>query len=207
MCSDDQTGTDQPSLAPWANLGLPQADAEIARIHQMEQRAGPLPPVAHAIRELITRFEICHFKIERHLQRIIQAISEMCLDLDPAAIGRSHPKSGPTAWRTDRTGRSRQGQEFIWLLQMWLADEPYSEEDPRAIPRSLFEEVKRALGKPDAQKSRLVEALLNRLLLKPDRRTLPAELAGFWLQIEATDICHYAFPSNFHYLCYPSSVV
>ncbi|MBI2928356.1 MAG: hypothetical protein HYY24_22020 [Verrucomicrobia bacterium] len=196
MSSARQTHATQPSSESWANLGLQQADAEIERIDQLEQRAAPIPPVAHAIRELITRFEICHFKMERHLERIIQAIGEMRLDFAPASIGRSHPKCGPAAWRTDRTGRGRQGQEYIWLLQMWLADEPFSAEDPRAIPRPLFEEVNRALGTRDAQKRRLVEALLDRLLLNPDRQPLPAELAGFRLQIEATDICHYAFPSN-----------
>jgi hypothetical protein len=45
-----------------------------------------------------------------------------------------------------------------------------------------------------------VEGVVNRLLLKPDRTPLPAELADFWPQVEAIDICHYAFPANLNRL-------
>ena len=111
MSADDRTSDADAEVQPWANLGLSQMDAEIARIGALKRRAEPLPPVATAIRELITRFEICHFKAERHIQRIIEAIGGMRLDLAPATIGAAHPKSGETAWRKDRTGRSRPGQE------------------------------------------------------------------------------------------------
>jgi len=196
MSAEDRTSGAEPEVQPWANLGLSRMDAEIRRIHQLERAAVPLPPVATTIRELITRFEICHFKAERHVQRIIAAIGEMRLDLAPATIGTAHPKSGETAWRQDRTGRSRPGQEYIWVLQMWLAEAPYSDLDPRGIPRKLVDRVNGALGQPNAQKRLLVLALLARLLLKADRSPLPAELAPFWEQVEATDICHYTFPDN-----------
>jgi hypothetical protein len=196
MSADDRTSEAEPSLQPWANLGLSQVDAEIVRIQALERRAEPLPPVATAIRELITRFEICHFKAERHIQRIIEAIGEMRLDFAPGSIGAAHPKSGETAWRKDRTGRSRPGQEFIWALQLWLAEAPYSDLDPRGIPRELIEQVNGALGQRNPGKTTLVSALLARLLLKADRQPLPLELAPFWEQVEATDICHYAFPDN-----------
>ena len=196
MSADDRTSAEVPDLQPWANLGLSQVDAEIAHIRTLERRAEPLPPVATAIRELITRFEICHFKAERHIHRIIEAIGAMRLDFAPAAIGAAHPKSGEIAWRRDRTGRSRPGQEFIWALQVWLTEAPYSDLDPRGIPRRRIEQVNGALGERDDRKARLVSALVARLLLRADRPPLPPDLAPFWEQVEATDICHYTFPVN-----------
>ena len=79
---------------------------------------------------------------------------------------------------------------------MWLADTPYSEQDPRRIPRTLFDELTGALGERNAPKSTLVSALLARLVLTENRPPLPPELAAFWEPIERTDICHYAFPAN-----------
>jgi hypothetical protein len=193
---DDGASKVEASLLPWANLGLGQVDDEIASIHRLELQAGPIPQAAQTIRSLITRLEVCHFKVERHVRRITEAIGKMSLDLDPASIGHSHPKSGETAWLRDRTGRSRQGQEFIWVLQMWLTDTPYSDADPRGIPRTLFEKVNRALGERTPQRTLLVSALRDRLLLKSDRQPLPPELAEFWEPIERTDICHYSFPTN-----------
>jgi hypothetical protein len=190
------TTGDEPSLVPWANTGLEQPDSEIRQIHQMELRVRPLPPVALRIRELITRLELCHFKVERHVNRIVAAIGTLRLDLNPADIGRAHPRCGENAWRNDRTGISRRGQEYIWALQMWLADTRWSESDPRRVPRELVERVNGALGNTNASKVRLVSALVNRLVLRPDRQPLPPELGAFWLQVEATDICHYAFPAN-----------
>lgn len=186
----------QPNLPPWSNLVLQPDDEEITWIHQLERQAMPIPPVAAAIRELITRFEICHFKAERHIARIVEAIGTLSLDFKPANIGQAHPKSGESAWQGEKTGRSRQGQEFIWALQMWLDDAHASDKDHRRVPSAFLEEVTRALGPCDARKRLLVSALLNRLLLRAGRQPLPPELGGFWEPVERTDICHYAFPSN-----------
>ena len=79
---------------------------------------------------------------------------------------------------------------------MWLAEAPYSDLDPRGIPRKLIERVNGALGQHHPQKTLLASALVARLLLKADRPSLPPELAPFWEQVEATDICHYTFPDN-----------
>jgi hypothetical protein len=185
-----------PDLPPWSNVVLQPSDPEIEWIERLEQRAQPLPPDALAIRELITRFEICHFKAERHIQKILEAIGNMRLDFTPASIGKAHPKSGEAAWRGDKTGRSRQGRDFIWALQLWLEDRMGSEDASRPVPLALAEEVNRALGARDAWKNLLVAALVNRLLLRPDGPPLPAGPQAFWESIERTDICHYAFPSN-----------
>ena len=69
----------QPNLPPWSNVVLQPDDEEIEWICRLEQRAMPIPPVATAIRELITRFEICHFKAERHVSKIVEAIGDLRL--------------------------------------------------------------------------------------------------------------------------------
>lgn len=193
---DDYKEEDIP-MWQWSNIGAEQPDDEIMRIYQMERRIGQLPQEAKGIRELILRLEICHFKFERHLQRIIESIGRMDIGFDLKSIGRFHPKEGENAWKGDKTRRSRQGQEYIWILQMWLkGDLQLSEQDPRGIPQSLFERVYDALGNRDERKEVLVSALLDRLLWKTDRQRLPEELGTFNYQIDRTDICHYSFPKN-----------
>lgn len=74
-----------PDLAPWSNVVLQPDDREIEWIERLDQRARPLPPNALAIRELITRFEICHFKTQRHIQKILAAsrFTEMTIRRQP----------------------------------------------------------------------------------------------------------------------------
>jgi len=196
MGSEAQTSQAGPNLPSWQNVHLKPGDEEIAWIDRLERRADPIPSVGWAIRNLITRFEVCHFKAERHVQRIIEAIGNMSLDLNPASIGKAHPRFGENAWVGDQSGRSRQGQEFIWALQRWLSEEHGPDQDSPRIPRTLFDEVKRTLGDRTAPKSMLVSALVARMLLREDRQPLPSELAAFWEPIERTDLCHYSFPAN-----------
>lgn len=178
------------------NIVPRDGDDEIAWIDQLEQRARPIPTEAWAIRNLITRFEICHFKLVRHLQHITEAIGNMHLDLDPDTIGRAHPRWGENAWRKDPTGRSRIGQEYIWILQLWLLGASYPEDDPREISRSRFEAIHATLGELDERKKELVTALIGRLQLRSDRPLAAGNLSPLAEQIERTDICHYAFPNN-----------
>jgi hypothetical protein len=182
----------------WANIGFEQPDSEIIEIYRMEQRIGTLPKVAEDIRNLITRLEICHFKFEHHVLRIIGAIGSMELDLDPDSIGSARPSCGENAWREDKTGRSRKGQEYIWVLKAWVAGEKPPEEDSRGIPEKLFEEVYSSLGQRNKHKEALVSALLNRLLgnFETERKALEVQFEGLIYQIDRTDICHYEFPEN-----------
>jgi len=90
----------------------------------MERQVSPVPPDAQIIRGLISRIEACRFKYQRHIEHIIRSIGQMQTDIDPDSIGKAHPKSGVDAWRKDSTGRSRRGQEFIRVLQMWLDEKP-----------------------------------------------------------------------------------
>jgi len=181
----------------WSNIGLEQPDDETTQIYRMERRLGQLPQVAKSIRELIVRLEICHFKFERHLKRIIESIGKMNIDFDSKSMGKFHPKEGENAWKGDKTGRSRQGQEYIWALQMWLSGDLHpSEQNRRGIPQSVFERVYGALGNRDERKEALVMALLDRLLWKGDHQWWCREFGLIGDQIDRTDICHYSFPKN-----------
>ena len=193
----DRTPEDIP-MEPWVNIGFEQPDSEIIDIYQIEQSIGTLPEVAQNIRKLITRLEICHFKFEHHVLRIIEAIGSMELDIDLDLIGSAHPKCGEDAWRKDKTGRSRKGQEYIWVLKAWVAGEKPPEDDPRGIPENLFEEVYSSLGQRNKHKEALVSALLDRLLwnFETERKALEKHFGDIIYQIDRTDICHYTFPDN-----------
>lgn len=189
-----------PRLPVWQNVVLAENDPQVDWIRELEARARPIPEVAWAIRELITRLEVCHFKWERHVERIVAAIREMQLPLDPRTIGRAHPRCGPEAWRLDPTGRSRRAQEYIRSLEAWLA----GVEKP-SNPRNLTDRptwgdtrpwVNEALGLPNPRKIRMVEALVDRLVLREGREPLPPEYGAFGEQIERTDICLDEFPRN-----------
>ena len=196
--SPDTINLEDIPLEPWGNIGIVQPDSEILKIYRLEQRIGTLSQETDNIRNLITRLEICHFKFEHHVLRIIESIGRMKVDFDPDSIGSAHPKCGENAWRADKTGRSRKGQEYIWVLQKWLAGEQPPERDPRGISRNLFEEVYNSLGERGKHKEALVSALLDRLLwnFETERKTSPEEFEDLFYQIDRTDICHYAFPEN-----------
>lgn len=192
------SGPEDFPMENWANIGFEKPDEEIVELYRMEKSIGKLPQVAKDIRNLITRLEICHFKFERHVLRIIRSIGKMELDLDPDSIGKSHPKFGENAWQKDKTGRSRKGQEYIWVLQAWLAEEKPPEEDPGEILEKLFEEVYDSLGQRNKYKEALVRSLLDRLLWNfgAERKELERHFKDLLYQIDRTDICHYSFPDN-----------
>ena len=196
--TDNLSDSSDIPMDEWSNIYLTHPDEELKRIYRMERKACPIPHKAKIIRNLITRLEVCHFKLERHIMKIIESIGQMNPELDPDTIGHSHPKAGEDAWRKDSTGRSRRGQEFIRILQMWFEGAHYPEENSRGIPRSLLWKVYDDLGAQNDTKSTLISALLDRLLWKfeEDRRQIPEEFAELREQIDRTDICHYSFPAN-----------
>jgi len=145
-------------------------------------------PSARRIRELITRLEICHFKFPRHLQRIIAAIGAVRLELDPAEIGRAHPRHGSQAWQMDTTGRSQKAECFIAVLEGWLTGQcPQTEEG---------EQVWTALGSQDDQKRLLAGALARQLRWQYEAGSLGPELSLWDHQLSGIHQCHYTFPRN-----------
>jgi hypothetical protein len=182
----------------WANLELPAPDDEIAAIDRLERSLGDLPPAVRRVRELITRFEVCHFKVRRHYRHILASIATLQPAVDVERIGRWHPSHGPDACQGDRSGRSRTGQRYINALLTWLGDPPLPASGP---PDAEASEIARCvvawLGERDAETVRMVRRLLARLRwqfgvdggLGPERHALDR-------QIDRMDICHYAFPGN-----------
>jgi hypothetical protein len=61
----------------WSNIQISAQDSEIIKINNLEKRLGKLPDKIYKIRELITRFEVCHFKYQLHLKKIKRSISEL----------------------------------------------------------------------------------------------------------------------------------
>ena len=185
-------------LKEWANINPSGTDRELHYIYYIEQKISFVSKNIKVIRNLITRFEICHFKCERHIQRIIEAIGTMNPGLNPESIGYKHPKTGNNNWFKELTGRSRLGQEYIRILRMWLYGEKYSDDFAIDVSQSLLNRVFDNLGIRNEIKLALVEALIDRLLwnFEKGRKKLPSEFEELRLQIDRTDICHYSFPVN-----------
>lgn len=53
----------------WSNIQISPQDSEIININEFEKNLGELPEKVKRIRELITRFEACHFKYKQHLKK------------------------------------------------------------------------------------------------------------------------------------------
>jgi hypothetical protein len=58
----------------WNNCLVPDGDAEVAAIDELEDSTAPLDEEAKRIRGLIGRFEACHHKAERWAELIVEAI-------------------------------------------------------------------------------------------------------------------------------------
>ncbi|MDP6627620.1 MAG: hypothetical protein QGG50_06940 [Methanopyri archaeon] len=114
---------DTPGNGAWANTVVAPDDEEVAVIDRMEQNLGELPGDVVKIRELITRFEICHFKVQRHYRNILRSIAELRPVIDSDLIGAHHPRNVGDAWRKDTTGRSEVGMRYITALRSWLGED------------------------------------------------------------------------------------
>jgi hypothetical protein len=182
----------------WVNIVVPPDDEEIASIDRLEQSLGNIPKHVCEIRELITRFETCHFKYQQHYQHIIESIVALRPVIEVNKIGSKHPGHNSNDWRNDTTGRSRVGRQYISALRFWLEEELYDDmEAPREGMLELRQRVNAWLGDRDDVKERLVRKLLNRLLWRSlNGYRSSYEPDGLEYQIEATDICNYAFPQN-----------
>lgn len=182
----------------WSNLEISPQDTEIFRIDQFEEQLGELSQQVYKVRELITRFEVCHFKYKRHIQNIIDSIQKLKVDFNPDEIGSHHIQQGKQAWKEDVTGKSLLGQQYLWAIQQWLNETSESKHSAN-FDETLGLKVRQWLGEKSAEKVSLVKLLLARLtwdwksyeeLMKGD------EFKELKYQIARMDICHYAFPEN-----------
>jgi len=174
----------------WRNIITQPNDPEIIKIDELEKSLGPLSDEVKKVRELITRFEVCHFKYRQHLAHIRQAIRELKTGIDPEKIGADHLGNAPDACQRDKTGRSQLGQKYVDELKGWLAGK-----------------ANKKLGEKAPEKEHLVKLLIARLLYDwkayeelqgVTSISVTPEEAAKDLKIQACsmDICHYSFPKN-----------
>lgn len=181
-------------MGAWANIVVSPDDPEIASIDALEGVLGELPESVLGVRELITRFESCHFKARRHYRHILDSIEALRPAVDPADIGAAHPRNGPDVVGGDPTGRARLGQRFIEALRCWLRGAGARETGSTG---EMNPPVEAWLGARDEDKERLVRLLLARLHYEPlEEHQRGGEWAALEYQVIATDICCYAFPDS-----------
>jgi hypothetical protein len=171
----------------------------------LEKSLGDIPVHVSQIRELITRFEVCHFKYLHHLENIRKSIMDLKPYTNPGDIGQNHIQHGEEAWKSDKTGRAMMGQQYLWSLHNWL----YNNEKNKSPEYNdeLGRELDAWLGEKTPEKARLVRLLLARLkwdwqslerisqksMEKISREDGEKDLE---YQIHRMDICHFAFPVN-----------
>jgi len=97
-------------MDPWSNIEVSSQDTEITEIDKFEDTLDNIPSPVRKIRELITRFEVCHFKYEQHLKYINDSIVNLEPNTDPSKIGSNHINKGENGWENDKT-------EYFQLLR------------------------------------------------------------------------------------------
>ena len=185
-------------MEAWSNIEVPADDPEIIQIDHLEEKLGKLPEKVRKIRELITRFEVCHFKFQHHINKIKDSIINLEPYTIPSEIGNSHIQKGEDAWKSDKTGRSKTGQQYLWAIKKWL-DKDYQTKYIVHYDQKLGKDVDGWLGNKNPEKMRLVRLLLARLTW--DWKSYEAlqkggDFKALEMQICRMDICHYAFPAN-----------
>lgn len=177
----------------WRNIEVSPADQEILAIDRIEETCGNIPEEVYKIRELITRFEVCHFKYKEHYQHILESIARLKPTVNIDNIGSNHPRHGEKAVKNDTTGRSRVGQQYISSLHFWLHNSPLTPDD---IEKGMNRQIALWLGEKNKTKERLVSMLLDRLLYRSLENYSLEKLDELEYQVMATDICCYSFPRN-----------
>lgn len=185
----------------WSNIEISSGDPEIINIDEFAITLGILPGNIRSVRELITRFEVCHFKYREHLEYILDSIRNLSPTVETAGIGKHHISKGEEALKNDNTGRSSLGQQYLYSLQNWLGEN--MNENSEFFNAQLNEDINKRLGVKDKEKERIIRLLAARLtwnwesLEKYQQRGEYKELEQ---QVIRTDICHYAFPDNLELL-------
>lgn len=186
----------------WSNIQISPQDPEIIKINNLEKRLGKLPDKVNKIRELITRFEVCHFKYQQHLRNIKDSIIALEPNVDTNKIGINHIQYGVSVLNKDTTGKSLLGQQYVWAIKEWLNDNPQNEKFDN-YDEKLGQQIQKWLGDKNSDKTRLLKLLLARLTWdwnSLEKLQHGGELKDIELQACKIDICHYAFPKNLNLL-------
>ena len=182
----------------WSNLQISPKDLEIIKINNLEKRLGKLPDKINKIRELIMRFEVCHFKYQQHLKKIKDSIIDLEPNVDTTEIGKNHIRHGENVLNKDTTGKSLIGQQYVWALKEWLDDNPRNEISD-SYDKMLGQQIRKWLGDKNPDKIQLVRLLLARLTwdwASYEKFKHGGKLKDIEFQACRMDICHYAFPKN-----------
>jgi hypothetical protein len=190
-------------MSAWSNIEVSRGNAEISSINILEEALGKYPDHVRQIRELITRFEVCHFKYLQHLENIRKSIIDLHPYTDPGNIGQNHIQHGDKAWEADKTGRAFMGQQYLWAMENWL--DKNEKNKPPEYNEQLAREIESWLGEKSPEKVVLVRLLIARLMwdwktLEQQSQKSMEEISqeggdrGLEYQIFRMDICHFAFP-------------
>jgi len=185
-------------MKAWSNIQISPQDPEIDKINKLENRLGELPDKVNKIRELITRFEVCHFKYQQHLKKIKDSIITLESNVDTNKIGINHIQYGESVLNKDTTGRSLIGQQYVWAIKEWLNDSQPNEISDK-YDKKLGQEIHKYLGDKNPDKIRLVKLLLARLTWdwkSYEKLQHGGKFNDIEFQACRMDICHYAFPRN-----------
>jgi hypothetical protein len=185
-------------LDPWSNIESSTQDTEIAEINKLETTLDDIPTAIRKIRELITRFEVCHFKYQQHIKHIQTSILALKHTTDPDKIGTNHISRGEKAWPNDKTGRSLVGQKYLWALKSWLIKTDKSLL-PKDFDKRLYLKITSWLGIKTHDKERIVRLLIARLTYSwgaYKKFQKGGHLKDLEYQTCRMDICHYAFPKH-----------
>jgi hypothetical protein len=185
-------------VKPWSNIELSHVDHEVTRIDNLEINLGEIPENVWQIRELITGFEVCHFKYRKHIQYILESIRRLKPNKIPNEIGSTHIRHGANTWEKDNSGRSLKGLQYIQALKCWLSANTEIK-DKVPIDPELNRHVLDWLGHKDPEKIRLVRLLIARMTW--DWKSYEKYRTGhegdpLEFQVCRMDICHYNFPGN-----------
>jgi hypothetical protein len=181
----------------WSNIEISPQDSEVIEINKFEETLGELTENVQKVRELIRRFEVCHFKYKEHLKYIKDSILNLSPIIEPIKIGINHISKGKHVLKNDKTGRSIPGQQYLYSLMNWLGD--YPQEDSEYFNNELNQQVVKWLGDKNQDKERIVRLLISRLMWdwKPfEEYQRGGEYKELELQASRMDICHYAFPKH-----------
>ena len=123
----------------WANIEISPQNSEIIEIDKFEDTLEKISGNAEKIRELITRFEVCHFKYQQHLKHIKYSILNLKPNVKPTQIGANHISKGKDVFNNEKTGRSIIGQQYVNSLKKWLGD--YSKENSNYFNTELNQHI------------------------------------------------------------------
>lgn len=142
----------------WSNIETSLKDHEIVEINKLEEVLGALSDDVWKVRELIRRFELCHFKYKEHLKHLNDAISNLHPNVQPSNIGQNHISKGEGVLQNDKTGRSVVGQQYLCSLKIWLGDR--IKENTTGAEKELSEQINNWLKSKSQDKERLVRLLI-----------------------------------------------